>query len=120
MAKRYYQNKKDRKDESRGMKKYEDRMQKDRKDESRGMKDYYMRDYYGGYEGRMRMEREGSMMIKEDHNAIANLPQYESIESYPKSPAYFNANLNDGLRSIDKQQYDDSRKGKKEMYPEKY
>ena len=95
--KKYYQNKKDRKDESRGM-----------------------REYYAGPEMRYKMEYEGSMMIKEDHSAIANLPQGMKITAYPKPGAYEKSYINDGLSGIDKQMREDSKHAKREMYPEKY
>lgn len=97
MAKRYYQNKKDRRDESYGMK-----------------------EYYAGKEMRDRMEYDDSGMIREDKSAIANLPQDKMIKMWPQEPGYMYSQLPDTIKGIDKQMADDRRKGKKEKYPEKY
>ncbi len=89
MAKKYYEGKKDRMHESRGMKRYEE-------NDSRGMKRYEkdMMDskYYG--------------MISEDHSAPANLPQEVVHKSYPKRD-YFNAEyLDDTINRIDETRRD--------------
>ena len=97
MAKRYYQNKKDRKNESKGMK-----------------------EYYAGKEMRDRMDYDSGMMIREDKGAIANLPQNVMIKAYPSVGGYNNYNVADTIMGIDTQMRDDSRKEKTERYPEKY
>jgi len=99
--KRYYQSKKDRRDESRGMKEYYDKM-----------------------DPRRRRELEDSMMISEDHSAMANLPQNVMMKEYPKAPYLVDGdmNLNDTIRGVDEQMWKDShgRDLKKDKYPEKY
>lgn len=75
---------------------------------------------YSGREGRKRLEYDSSNMIAADHGAIANLPQGVMIKAYPASPAYYEGMPSDTIRGIDHQMSDDSRKGKKEKYPEKY
>lgn len=101
MAKRYYQNKKDRRNESRGMKKY---MEKE---------------MYAGKEMRDRMEYDDSMMIREDKNAIANLPQNVMFKEYPKTP-YHNDMVPDTIKGIDNQIREDMKHQKSGKYPEKY
>lgn len=105
MAKKYYQGRKDRKDESRGMKKAMDK-----------------KDYYAGSDPRRRLEYEDSMMISEDRNAIANLPQDVKYVLYPMEPYYKNPYLDDTIRGADEQMYDDvmSKSLKRMSDPEKY
>lgn len=90
---------------------------KDRRDESRGMKEYY-----AGREERRRQEYEDGAMIREDHSAIANLPQNVVMREYPRSPYVDQPDLNDNIRGIDEQMWKDShgRDVKKGGYPEKY
>ena len=102
MAKRYYQNKKDKRKESSGMKKYRSK------------------EMYAGKEMRYHMEYDDSMMIREDHSQIANLPQSVSIKAYPKSPAYNESYVPDTIRGVDNQMREDSMHGKMEKFPEKY
>ncbi len=140
MPKKYYQDRKDRKDESKGEKKYlakdrKDRKdeskgmekylakeRKDRKDESKGMEKYLAKESYAGYDMRRRQEYEDSMMIKEDHSAIANLPQDVKYVLYPKEDYYNNPHLDDTLRGADRQMRDDvmSKSLKRNADPEKY
>lgn len=76
MVKKYHQTEKDRRDESRGMERYE-RRQKD------GMDDRFMG------------------MISEDHSAPANLPQNVVHKYYPKDQMVDNYYLDDTLCGID-------------------
>lgn len=130
--KRYYQSAKDRLDESRGMEREirrkdlrEERerlMKKNKNSESR--KKMMNKDYYAGMDARRRQEMEDAGMIREDHSAIANLPQGVIMREYPKND-YFSYNLNDDIRGIDVQMDDDVRKESKaakarHQYPEKY
>ena len=78
MVKKYSQTRKDRSDESRGMKKYE------KGSHSRGRMD-------SGYMG----------MISEDHSAPANLPQEVKHEYYPKRGYVDNYYLDDTIKGID-------------------
>lgn len=84
---------------------------KDRMDESRGMKDPMRRREY-----------EDSMMIREDRNAIANLPQDVKYVQYPQSPYYKQPELNDTIRGVDRQLADDAyaKALKKSSYSEKF
>lgn len=122
--KKYYQDAKDRKDESRGMKKYEARKRKDRKDESRGMKKYEKKmrqsEHYAGADPRRRRELEDAGMIHEDHMAPANLPQKPVMSYYPKFEYGLGGYLNDTIGGIDAQIYDDMDEMKRHLKPEKY
>ena len=88
MAGKYYQNKKDRKDERRGMDKYY---------EKRGEK---MSPRYG-------QEHRGSMdsgymdMLHEDHSAPANLPQEVVNKYYPPCDYVDNYYLDDTSKGIE-------------------
>lgn len=81
--------------------------------------------YKGNYEGmdeRRRQERQDAMMISEDRNAIANLPQQVVMKEYPRQE-YDNYDLNDNIKGIDVQMRDDARGGKRksgQAYPEKF
>lgn len=110
--KKYYQSAKDRRDESRGMKKYEARMRKDSRDESKGMDEYEHRKM------RRRFEDEG--MIHEDKSAMANLPQDVKMKPYPKFGYGLNEYLNDTISGVDGQIYDDMSGMKKHLSKEKY
>jgi hypothetical protein len=93
--KKYYQSKKDRKKESRGMKAYEDTR---------------------------KMEKSGvEAQIYSDYNAPANLPQEVIHENYPKT-MYLAGDryLGDSLHGIDKQMDADVSEARKHLKPEKY
>ena len=108
--KKYYQSPKDRLAESRGEERslYRKKMKKE--------------EHYAGMEPRRRQELEDAGMIREDRNAVANLPQYVKYEAYPKTD-YDRYDLNDDIRGIDVQMNDDVRQERRksgEPYPEKY
>lgn len=63
---------------------------------------------------------EKDVMIKEDRNAPANLPQNVVHKMYPAADDYRMFDLNDDLRGVDAQMYEDSKGGKKGKYPQKY
>lgn len=115
--KRYYQSKKDRMAESRGMKRYEKRMRKDRRDESRGMRDYYEKermhmaeDGYYKMDPRRRRELEDSGMIHEDHYAPSNLPQQVMHKYWGGGDYGLNVRLDDTDYGVDRQKEADNRK----------
>lgn len=76
MVKKYHQTKKDRHDESVGMKRYERRRKE-------GLDDRFMG------------------MISEDHSAPANLPQRVVHSYYPKEEVIDSYYLDDTIRGID-------------------
>ena len=59
---------------------------------------------YAGVDSRRRMEKEDSMMISEDHSAIANMPQQVMMKMWPGS---YNGEglegLDDTIRGINNQ-----------------
>ena len=85
-------------------------------------KKYYNSEMYAGYDMRRKQEYQDSMMIREDHNAIANLPQDVKYVMYPKESYYNNPHLDDTLRGADRQMRDDvtGKSLKRSAYPEKY
>lgn len=88
MAKKYHQGRKDREDESRGMKRYWD--------EHKSAKGPMDSQFYG--------------MISEDHSECANLPQEVVYKKYPKT-SYLDAyELDDTIRGLDDTRDDDVRK----------
>jgi hypothetical protein len=80
---------------------------------------YKMGGYYEGAEPRRRQEMEDAGMIREDHSAIANLPQNVSMKPYPKEGGYLPEDLDDTLRGIDRQMGFDNRKKMEHFYPKK-
>ena len=102
--KRYYQDKKDKMDESKGMKRY-----------------WASKDDVGAYHNPgNRSKYEDSMMIREDRSAPANLPQNVVHKDYPKGGYGLNGRLDDTIYGVDKQISDDARKMKSEYSPDKY
>lgn len=98
-------------------------------DEWRSDKDSYPRGMYRGrltnaelYEGMptsMRSELEDGQMIREDHRAIANLPQEVMIKPYPMTGPYMPEDLEDSIHGVDAQMdYDDSQR-RANFYPKK-
>lgn len=97
-AKRYHQTRKDRKDESRGMKKA---LRHD--DSSRRHREMY-----------------DAGMISEDHNQVANLPQEVVMRSYPKIKDWMrDGDLDDTLRGVDRQMDADDAMRSRHMMPKK-
>jgi len=80
---------------------------------------YSERELYAGPAMRDRMEYDSSMMIKEDHASMANLPQGVVLRYYPETP-YQNDRVPDTLVGIDVQVRDDMKHQKKGNFPEKY
>ncbi len=73
--------------------------------------------YYNGNEG---MRHEDGGMLHEDRSAIANLPQDVKYHAWPEANDYRDYNLNDNIMGIDVQMKDDSKRGKRDKYPQKY
>ncbi len=59
--------------------------------------------HYEGMEGRRTQEMEDGGMIREDHSAIANLPQSVMIKPYPKNGPYMPEDLDDTIKGVDHQ-----------------
>jgi hypothetical protein len=75
---------------------------------------------YAGYDARRATEYRDSAMISEDHNAIANMPQGVIMRYWPAPDYEQMPGLNDTIAGIDHQIKDDTRKHKRERFPEKY
>ncbi len=74
---------------------------------------------YEGMPVGMRGGLERDRMIKEDHRAIANLPQEVMIKPYPKTGPYLPEGLDDTLDGVDRQMnYDDSQR-RAHFFPKK-
>ena len=83
-------------------------------------KRHYNEGYYEGAEGRRTQEMEDGGMIREDRSKIANLPQEVMIKAYPKTGPWIPEDLDDTIRSVDKQMDDDDRLRQKTFNPHKY
>lgn len=76
-------------------------------------------EFYAGSEPRKRQEMQDSGMIRENPNAIANLPQEVMIKAYPMTGPYLPEGLEDSIRGVDHQMdYDDSQR-RAHFYPKK-
>lgn len=73
--------------------------------------------YYNGNDG---MNYQDSGMLYDDKSAVANMPQNVKYHAWPKAEDYRNYDLNDTISGIDVQMKDDSKKGKRGKYPQKY
>jgi hypothetical protein len=74
---------------------------------------------YAGMPTGMRGGLEDDAMIREDHRAIANLPQEVMIKPYPMPGSYIREVLNDDISGVDAQMgYDDAQR-KHNFYPKK-
>lgn len=81
----------------------------------------YYNEMYAGMDARRRREMEDYYMIKEDHSAIANLPQDVKYVEYPKyGEGYLPERLDDTARGIEDQVAADDRMMMKHLKPEKY
>lgn len=103
MAKRYYD---ERKDSSYGRTDdyyRENRSSGDDRSARRGYADQMEEGSYAGEQARRTQEMEDAGMIREDRNAVANLPQNVMYKPYPKNYDYLPEDLDDTIRGIDVQ-----------------
>jgi hypothetical protein len=77
-------------------------------------------EYYATMDSRRRKESEDAMMLHEDRNAIANMPQDVKMTPYPNPNYYGTPYLDDTARGIDYQIDDDGHDMKKNRFPKKY
>jgi len=77
------------------------------------------REHYAGMEPRRRQEMEDAGMIREDHSAIANMPQEVMIKAYPVEKNYMPEMLDDTIRGVDKQMDYDDNKRREHFMPKK-
>lgn len=74
---------------------------------------------YAGMSDRLKQEAVDGSMIREDHMAVANLPQNVIMRPYRKGGYGMPEGLNDTIEGIDRQMgYDDSKRSE-HMYPKK-
>lgn len=59
--------------------------------------------HYEGHHDRRKQEMEDSGMIREDHSAIANMPQEVMMKSWVGKESYLPEDLDDTTRGIDHQ-----------------
>lgn len=88
--------------------------------ESRGMRERMGQGYYEGPSERRRQEMEDGGMIREDHSAIANMPQEVMMKGWPDGGSYEPEVLDDTIRGISEQKAADSRKMMDHFKPHKY
>ena len=127
MAKRYYQGKKDRMDESKGMSKvshgrdqFNDEMRHDKDGTSEYRPGKRMgAEYYGNYESRRRTEMEDGGMLYENHAEVANLPQNVIMKPWPRAEYGTPEGLDDTINGIDNQMRGDYMQEKKHAFPKK-
>lgn len=122
MAKRYYQSKKDRRDESRGMEKAVHSRPDKFNDETNRDREYafdFRQGDYAGVDARRRQEMQDAGMIYEDRNAVANLPQGVVMRPYPMAGGYLPEGIDDTLRGVDEQMAYDNAKRREHFFPKK-
>jgi hypothetical protein len=76
-------------------------------------------EHYAGMEPRRRQEMEDMGMIREDHSAVANLPQGVMMKPYRKEGGYLPEDLDDTIRGIEHQMDYDNGKKMQNFYPKK-
>ena len=74
---------------------------------------------YHDSDGKRSMEMEAAGMIRENHGAIANLPQEVMIKPYPMTGPYMDETYNDTIQGIDKQMDGDDSKRRAHAKPRK-
>lgn len=76
---------------------------------------------YEGMSGRRTQEMQDAGMIREDHNAVANMPQEVMMKPWAK-PSYgmMDERIDDTISGINRQMSKDESEGKRNMNPHKY
>ena len=75
--------------------------------------------YYADVNSRRTQEMQDAGMIRENPNAIANLPQEVMIKPYPKNGPYIPEGLDDTIRGVDMQMDYDDEQRRAHFYPKK-
>jgi hypothetical protein len=75
--------------------------------------------HYEGPANRRHQEMEDAGMIRENHAAIANLPQEVMIKPWPAAGSYMPEELDDTIRGVNKQEALDDRLRDKHNVPKK-
>jgi hypothetical protein len=73
-----------------------------------------------GMDPRRRQEMEDAGMIREDHSAVANLPQMVKYHDWPANDDYPRYGLDDTIKGIDKQEREDYKEMEKHKQRGKY
>lgn len=105
--KKYHQSHMDREHEHEGMMKH-------------SSKHHMAQGRHEAHESRRHGEMSEAGMIKEDHNAIANLPQEVVMKPYPYAYSYEPEEYDDTIRGVDRQLSMDDSKRNKHWNPHKY
>jgi hypothetical protein len=75
--------------------------------------------HYEGLSSRRDQEMHDAGMIRENHAAIANLPQEVMIKPWPSAGSYLPEGLDDTIRGVNQQEALDDRLRDKHMVPKK-
>ena len=75
--------------------------------------------HYSGMEDRLNQEAVDGSMIREDHFAVANLPQNVIMRPYRRGGYGIPEGVNDTIEGVDRQLAYDNREMDKHMYPKK-
>jgi len=78
-----------------------------------------MEDYVSGLRARDRMEAQKDGMIREDHRAIANLPQEVMIKPYEQVGPYLPEGIDDTIKGADRQMDDNDEQRSRYFSPKK-
>lgn len=82
---------------------------------------HHMREgHYEGHSARRHQEMHDAGMIREDHSAIANMPQEVMMKAWPDGGGYEPERLDDTIRGINEQKSADYGQMKKHLHPHKY
>lgn len=82
-------------------------------------KRFYEGEYAGSQNSKAMQERD-SMMIGNDYNAVANLPQEVKYHAWPKARHYAQYDLDDTISGVDKQMNEDGADMKRHKSKSKY
>lgn len=79
----------------------------------------YGNEFYAGMEPRRRQEMQDAGYIREDNDAVANLPQGVIMRPYAKTGPYMPEGLDDSIDGVDNQMYQDDNGRRKHFLPKK-
>jgi len=88
-------------------------------DDFKGRMSMDKEDYASGLRARDRMESEKDGMIRENHAAIANLPQEVMIKPYEMVGPYMPEGIDDTIRGADRQMDDNDKQRSRYFSPKK-
>lgn len=121
MAKRYHQTHKDKMHERHGEEHSVEKKMAHRMEERASHRSHMMHSgHYAGAEPRRRQEMEDSGMIREDHSAIANMPQSMMMKPWPSGGYGMPEGLDDTIKGVNRQMDADDNQRRKHNVPHKY